>query len=32
VLKLGSPAFMSPIAVNGTLYVLTLAGDLIAIR
>jgi outer membrane protein assembly factor BamB len=32
VIKLGSPAFMSPIAVNGTIYVLTLAGELIAIR
>ncbi|MHB8284486.1 MAG: PQQ-like beta-propeller repeat protein [Caulobacteraceae bacterium] len=31
-LKLGSPAFSSPIAVNGTVYVLTLAGELIAIR
>jgi outer membrane protein assembly factor BamB len=32
VLKLGSPAFMSPIAVNGSIYVLTLSGELIAIR
>ncbi len=31
-LNLGSPAFASPIAVNGTVYVLTLADDLIAIR
>ena len=31
-LKLGAPAFQSPIAVNGTVYVLTNTGDLIAIR
>ena len=31
-LKLGSPAFLNPIGVNGTLYVLTQAGDLVAIR
>ncbi len=31
-LRLGSPAFLSPIAVNGTVYVLTAAGELIAIR
>ena len=31
-LKLGAPAFLNPIGVNGTLYVLTLSGDLIAIR
>ena len=30
--KLGSPAFLNPIGVNGTLYVLTLGGDLVAIR
>ena len=30
--KLGSPAFLNPIGVNGTLYVLTQAGDLVAIR
>ncbi len=31
-LKLGSPAFLNPIGVNGTLYVLTNGGDLVAIR
>jgi outer membrane protein assembly factor BamB len=31
-LRLGAPAFLNPIGVNGTLYVLTLSGDLIAIR
>ncbi len=31
-LKLGSPAFLNPIGVNGTLYVLTQAGELVAIR
>ncbi len=31
-LRLGSPAFLNPIGVNGTLYVLTQAGNLIAIR
>jgi outer membrane protein assembly factor BamB len=31
-LKLGAPAFLNPIVVNGTLYVLTNAGELIAIR
>ena len=31
-LKLGSPAFLNPIGVNGTLYVLTQGGDLVAIR
>ncbi|HZC17700.1 MAG TPA: PQQ-binding-like beta-propeller repeat protein [Caulobacteraceae bacterium] len=31
-LKLGSDALMNPIAVNGTLYVATLAAELIAIR
>ena len=31
-LKLGSPAFLSPIGVNSTLYVLTQGGDLVAIR
>ena len=30
--RLGSPAFLNPIGVNGTLYVLTMAGDLVAIR
>ena len=32
MLKLGSPAFLNPIGVNGTLYVLSEGGDLIAIR
>ncbi len=31
-LRLGSPAFLNPIGVNGTLYALTQAGELIAIR
>jgi outer membrane protein assembly factor BamB len=31
-LNLGAPAFLNPIVVNGTLYVLTNAGELIAIR
>ena len=31
-LRLGSPGFLNPIGVNGTLYVLTQAGELIAIR
>jgi outer membrane protein assembly factor BamB len=31
-LRLGSPAFLNPIGVNGTLYVLTQAGELVAIR
>ena len=31
-LKLGSAAFLNPIGVNGTLYVLTMGGELVAIR
>ncbi|MGC1304073.1 MAG: PQQ-binding-like beta-propeller repeat protein [Caulobacteraceae bacterium] len=31
-LKIGSPAFLNPIGVNGTLYVLTMGGELVAIR
>ncbi len=31
-LKLGSPTFLNPIGVNGTLYVLTQGGELVAIR
>ena len=31
-LRLGAPAFLNPIGVNGALYVLTQSGDLIAIR
>jgi outer membrane protein assembly factor BamB len=31
-LKLGSPAFLSPISMNGTLYELTNTGELLAIR
>ena len=31
-LRLGAPAFVNPIAVNGTIYVLSNSGDLIAIR
>jgi outer membrane protein assembly factor BamB len=31
-LRLGSPAFLNPIGVNGTLYVLTMGGELVAIR
>jgi outer membrane protein assembly factor BamB len=31
-LNLGSPAFLNPIGVNGTLYVLTMGGELVAIR
>ncbi|WP_158912851.1 PQQ-like beta-propeller repeat protein [Caulobacter sp. S45] len=31
-LKLGAPAFLNPIGVNGTLYVLTLNGEVVAIR
>ena len=31
-LRLGSPAFLNPIGVNGTLYVLTQSGELLAIR
>ena len=31
-LRLGSPAFLNPIAVDGTVYVLTSTGDLVAIR
>jgi outer membrane protein assembly factor BamB len=31
-LKLGSPGFLNPIGVNGTLFVLTQAGELVAVR
>ena len=31
-LRLGAPAFLNPIGVNGTLYVVTQAGELVAIR
>jgi outer membrane protein assembly factor BamB len=32
MVRLGSPAFLNPIGVNGALYILTMGGDLVALR